>query len=355
MPRRWLAVLATLAVSVFILTAGERGDAATAYEAEETEFLRLINDYRQDNGLRPLTLSDTLTAASERHSEDMAKYDFFAHNTEKSSYYPAGSRPWDRMEAEGYTYNTAKGENLAVGYESAEGAMRAWKDSPSHNAAMLEEAYKVIGVSRLNAPESTYAWYWTTDFGGENDSAPRTAGRSLRASRQTSTGGLATQPAEKPATSDPTATSREPAVGLADSGALENGTLGARGAWTQRARDGVDLVVDEGNARLGGYHDGEDDLRQKVRIGPDARLAYNVKVRAGTRTRADRLLVRLTDRRGRRLAVLDRYTGEDEAGWSRERADLSRFAGRTVFLSFHAKTDAARLTTFYVDDVSLRR
>ena len=85
----------------------------------------------------------------------MARYDFFAHNTARSSFYPTGSRPWDRMEAEGYTYNTAKGENLAVGYETASQAMTAWQESPSHNAAMLERDYKVVGISRLDVPGST--------------------------------------------------------------------------------------------------------------------------------------------------------------------------------------------------------
>jgi bacillopeptidase F (M6 metalloprotease family) len=64
--------------------------------------------------------------------------------------------------------------------------------------------------------------------------------------------------------------------------------------------------------------------------------------------------VRLRNEEGKQIAVLEKYGGDDAGGWSRERVDLSRFAGRTVYLSFHAETDAAGLTAFYVDEVALR-
>ena len=351
-PRYWLLIVAAVAVSFAMLVTGERGQAATAYDDEELRFLRLINDYRDENGLRPVILSDTLTASSERHSKDMAKYSFFAHNTEQSSYYPDGAQPWDRMEAEGYYYNTAKGENLAVGYDTADEAMKAWQESPSHNAAMLDGGYRVMGVARVNVPGSVHGWYWTTDFGGEVDPSSHAAGKSPNPPTPE-------QPIENPAdeTTDqppqPPET-REEAGGPADSGDLENGAMGALGAWKQEARDGADLVVDDGYARLGAYHDGRDELRQKIRIKKNTRLVYDLKVRTGANTRADKLLVRVTNAEGKQLAVLDRYAGKD-AGWDLERANLSRFAGRTVYLSFYVKTDGKRLTTFYVDDVSLKR
>ena len=89
---RWV-VIAVLAVLLSGVAFGGSSEAADLYDAEEEQFLQLINEYRQDNGVGPLTLSDTLSVASERHSEDMGKYNFFAHDTVKSSYYPAGSQP----------------------------------------------------------------------------------------------------------------------------------------------------------------------------------------------------------------------------------------------------------------------
>ena len=67
--------------------------AQSSYDAEELDFLRIINKYRENNGLPALILSDALAVASERHDEDMARYNFFAHETLGSSYFPIHSEP----------------------------------------------------------------------------------------------------------------------------------------------------------------------------------------------------------------------------------------------------------------------
>ena len=359
--RGWLlAVLALVLLSTFGLAGS--GGAATAYDDEELEFVGLINDYREQNGLRPVILSDTLAVAAERHSKDMAEYSFFAHNTAQSSYYPGGAQPWDRMKAEGYDYNTPKGENLAVGYETAEEAMRAWKDSPSHNAAMLDGNYRVMGVARINAPGSVHGWYWTTDFGGYVDPSAHLPGKDPAGPEPQQFGAEAPdKPAAQPPATDEAkgeakgeAPGREAGGPVPDTGALDNGSFEKVGGWGQRARDGADLVLDEGHARLGGYHDGEDALWQKVRIRAGATLAYDIKVRAGERDPDDTLLLRLTDGKGKQVAVLERRAGRKTGGWERAREDLSRFTGRTLYLRVDAQTDGQRLTTFYLDRLALR-
>ena len=324
----WVAV-AVLAVLISGVAAGEKSARATAYDAEELNFLQLINDYRKDNGLGPLLLSDTLSVASERHSHDMARYHFFAHITAASSYYAVGAEPWDRMRAEGYDYNTFMGENIAVGYESAEAAFAAWRRSPSHNAAMLDGRYRVIGIARIHPPGSR--WYWTTDFGATEDPTSHA-------------------PDENPQEGGPNAVTGEQER-PEDGAGIENGAFGGDAVWKERATDGADLIFN-GNARLGDYDNGEDDISQKVRVRENAQLAYGVKITTDEVSEPfDRLLVRLTDEEGREIAVLRQYGEADEGGWRRERIDLSRFAGRTLYLSFHIETDQAGLTAFYVDDV----
>ncbi len=346
--RRWLfAVLAVVMVSTFALAGS--GGAATAYDDEELEFLGLLNDYREQNGLRPVILSDTLTVAAERHSEDMAEYGFFAHNTAQSSYYPAGAQPWDRMKAEGYDYNTAKGENLAVGYETAAEAMQAWKTSPSHNAAMLDGNYRVMGVARINDPDSVHGWYWTTDFGGYVDASAHAPGDDPDGPRPQQHS-APEEPEGTPPTADEVGDEPPP-----DTNTLDNGGFAKIGGWSQKARDGADLVlVDEGRARLGGYHDGRDELWQKVRVRADATLVYGLKVKAGDEDPDDELLIRLTDTKGKQIAVIERHGGREAGGWERGRVDLARFAGRTLLLRFDARTDGERLTTFYVDRMAVR-
>ena len=93
--------------------------AYSTYTAAEQEFLGLINQYRQANGLGTLLISDVLSDSAEKHNKDMGTYTFFDHTTQNSDYFPVGSSPWDRMAICGYNYNTSKGENIAAGYASA--------------------------------------------------------------------------------------------------------------------------------------------------------------------------------------------------------------------------------------------
>lgn len=317
----WLVAAVLLVLIVGVATGGKSADA-TSYDPEELRVLGLINQYRQNNGVGPLILSDTLAVAAGRHSQDMGRYGFFGHDTAASSYYPAGSRPWDRMEAEGYVYNTYKGENIAVGCESADRCFELWRNSPSHNTAMLDGRYRVIGIARVAVPGSVHGWYWTTDFGGALDPTSHAPGES-----------------NKP---------------VEDGPGIENGEMNNETVWEQEAKDGAKLILKSGRARLGGYNDGVDDLRQKVRITGDAELSYDLRITTAERRHPfDRLTVRLTDEKGRQLAILGRYTDGDAGGWRRESVNLSSFAGRTVYLSFFVRTDPRLLTTFYIDRVVL--
>jgi uncharacterized protein YkwD len=322
------AVVAVLAVLIAGVTsvAGE-GSASEPYDSEEVEFLHLLNHYREENGAGPLLLSDTLAVAAEHHSQDMAHYNFFGHTTAASSHYAVGSQPWDRMRAEGYDYNTRMAENIAVGCESAERCFELWRNSPSHNAAMLDGRYEVIGIARVNAGGSAHGWYWTTDFGATVDPTSHPPGESA--------------PSE-------------------DGADIENGQMRNRGVWEQRAIDGAELILsEEGYTRLGDYDNGRDDLRQKVRIREGtAELSYQIKVETteqpGGHPFSDYLAVRLLDREGDQIAVLRRYTEADAGGgWRRQTIDLSRFEGRSVYLSFLVETDPLLTTAFYLDGVGL--
>lgn len=340
---RWVVVVVA-AVLISVLAAGKSGTAATSYDSEELQFLGLINEYRQEHGMGALILSDTLAVAAERHSQDMGQYDFFAHNTEASSYYPAGSQPWDRMEAEGYDYNTIKGENLAIGTETAEEAFEAWRNSPAHNAAMLDGRYRVIGIARVYEPDGNHAWFWTTDFGGAVDPTSHAPGENPQPQD--------TQEEQQSAESTDPQTEKPPR----DGAGIENGAMDGGAVWEQKARDGADLILDDGHARLGGYNDGFDGLRQRVRVGRNTGLVYDLKVEtAESGESSDQMLVLVTNKDNEKLVVLKRYTAADSDGWDHEKLDLSRFAGRTVYVGFRVRTGPTLLTTFHLDNVVLER
>lgn len=130
---------------------------------EESRFLALINGYRARKGLPSLGLSPRLTRAAAWMSADVGAHRYFAHRDSR------GRDPFQRMAAFGYTYNTAKGENLAAGYLSARTAFDSWLKSPGHKRNLDNPKYRAIGISARYTTGSPYGWYWTTDFGGYRD------------------------------------------------------------------------------------------------------------------------------------------------------------------------------------------
>jgi uncharacterized protein (TIGR03437 family) len=131
----------------------------SSLDSEEQMVLRLINEYRAQNGLVQLRASISLTRASDWLSADMAAKNYFSHTDSQ------GRDPFVRMAAFGYNYPAAKGENIAAGYQDAVRTFNQWKNSAGHNATMLNPGYRVIGIARVYGAATRYKWYWTTDFG----------------------------------------------------------------------------------------------------------------------------------------------------------------------------------------------
>ena len=181
MKRLHVALFALLVVQFGVAAPSPRSAAApsvvyasTGYcaDAEDIAFLQLINNYRAQNGLGPLVLSQKLADASYYHSSDMAAKNYFSHTF-------ADGTTWDQnIRNFGYTYNTSLGENIAAGYSTASSVFTAWRNSAGHNANMLTAGYTAIGIARAYSSSSTYGWYWTTDFGGVVDGAGAICGDS---------------------------------------------------------------------------------------------------------------------------------------------------------------------------------
>ena len=134
-------------------------DAKTR-DRETGRFLALINRYRAQNGLKPLSLDKKLQRAAQWMSNDMAAKNYLDHRDSR------GRDPFRRMAAFGYAYNTYKGENIAAGQQTAAKAIRSWQDSKPHNANMLNPKFTVIGIGFAYGKKSKFGWYWATSFGG---------------------------------------------------------------------------------------------------------------------------------------------------------------------------------------------
>ena len=131
-------------------------------DGEEQAFLALINAYRAQNGLGALAMSQTLGAAAEHHSLDMANNNYFSHTMLD------GTTVEQNLQNHGYPDGTY-GENIAAGMATADVALTTWQNSPGHNANMLRSSYQAIGIARAYNANSEYGWYWTTIFGGTFD------------------------------------------------------------------------------------------------------------------------------------------------------------------------------------------
>ena len=64
------------------------------------------------------------------------------------------------MRAFGVSYRTA-GENIAMGYSSAQAVMNGWMNSSGHRANILNSAYTRIGVGYVADGN-----YWVQEFTG---------------------------------------------------------------------------------------------------------------------------------------------------------------------------------------------
>lgn len=120
--------------------------------AAETAVVTLTNQARARNGCRPLVHDAKLHRAAERHSADMARNNYFDHESQDG-------RTFDqRIKAEGFDFRLA-GENIAKGQPSAAAVVRAWLDSPGHRANIMNCSFTHIGVGHAGQGPT-----WTQDF-----------------------------------------------------------------------------------------------------------------------------------------------------------------------------------------------
>ena len=210
--------------------------ASLTPDGEEQALLGLINAYRAQNGLGSLTISPTLMKVAAWKSSDLAVNNYFAHDDR--------NRSWDqRFRDCGYDMTPVISEHLAAGNADAASTFQQWRQSPGHNAVMLDRTMKATGLARYYQAGSSYGWYWTGSFGGVVDGARPAASATIAAS-----GGAASP--------GPALKVNETAV---VSGAGASDCLRVRSAASSSAAvvdclpDGRAMVVSDGPIRADGY------------------------------------------------------------------------------------------------------
>ncbi|ORZ31489.1 CAP domain-containing protein, partial [Catenaria anguillulae PL171] len=184
---------------------------ASAQEAYMVEALRLVNEFRAQQGVGPLCLEQKLTQAAQQHSNDMASRSFLDHTGSD------GSSPFDRMRRNGYTFTRAA-ENIAFGgiggrddYSKPAAPVQAWINSAGHRENLLGSTRQMgiaMTVGRC-VGFSGQCGFWTQTFGTSAANLPCMGGGSQPPTGTTSTSSstrVSTSTPAAPPTGTPTTT-----------------------------------------------------------------------------------------------------------------------------------------------------
>lgn len=127
-----IVLFVLISVSVFAIR------EAFASDITKENLLKGINAERTNRNIAPLNENAKLDQASLNKSNDMLERNYFEH-------YFNGLTPWDWIARENYNYLYA-GENLAMDFDTSEGMVKAWMDSPTHRANILNPDFNETGI-----------------------------------------------------------------------------------------------------------------------------------------------------------------------------------------------------------------
>ena len=134
-----------------VLNIPQVSQSVTSYESE---VIRLVNEIRQQNGLKALTANWELSRVARYKSQDMLDKGYFSHTS------PTYGTPFQMIKSFGLSYRTA-GENIAMGYATPQAVVNGWMNSSGHRANILSASYTQIGVGYVAQGN-----YWTQLFIG---------------------------------------------------------------------------------------------------------------------------------------------------------------------------------------------
>lgn len=127
--------------SVETRRSGTPPPARPSYTAvTDAALVEAMNRQRAAHGLGPLRLNTRLSLAAQDRVTDMFEQRYFDHVA------PDGTQPFTWVTRRGYAYRTV-GENLAVGYTSADRVVHGWMNSPGHRRNILGRGFDEIGIA----------------------------------------------------------------------------------------------------------------------------------------------------------------------------------------------------------------
>ncbi len=130
----------------------KNGITVLANDLEETKIIELTNSERIKRNITPLIRNEQLERAALAKGKDIFEKQYWNH------YGPNGESPWQFILQQNYDYIYA-GENLAKDFENSTEVIKAWMNSPTHRANIINPKFSEIGIAIvsgiLNGKEST--------------------------------------------------------------------------------------------------------------------------------------------------------------------------------------------------------
>ena len=110
---------------------------------------------RRRGGCGDLSVDRRLIVAASDHAADMARHDYFAHESRD------GDGAGDRVSEAGYRWQRY-GENIARGVNSPYEVVDGWMHSPEHRHNILDCRLDQMGIGL--AIDRDHDVYWVQDF-----------------------------------------------------------------------------------------------------------------------------------------------------------------------------------------------
>jgi uncharacterized protein YkwD len=112
----------------------------------------VISQYRQNNGLSPVTPDARLASVAQETAAAMARADNVAVSLRQPPLR-------ERLARRGYPAGAAE-ENVSAGYRTLGEAFSMWRGSRPHDRVLRLPAARRLGIAAVQAPGSRFAIYW---------------------------------------------------------------------------------------------------------------------------------------------------------------------------------------------------
>lgn len=151
---REVTVSMLLFVSIFLLGSSFGGSlflhrTVLGASIASSVLIDLTNESRLAYNQPALVRNTKLDQAAQLKGEDMARNGYFSHNS------PEGITPWYWFRKVGYSFLYA-GENLAINFTESSEVEKAWLESPTHRANIMNVDFKEIGMATVKGMYNNY-------------------------------------------------------------------------------------------------------------------------------------------------------------------------------------------------------